>query len=172
MWCRCFFFWCSLQVNPTENSVCVGALLFLYTGDFYLNIKFQDDSTGRDLPPAWFCLPSVHIKAQEPIEAAGWAGELWPFTRQTFKYAPKTSAELLRIILNLELNPVWTCLSLFQLCRFIFCSISPSCPLTLDAFLLRQFDMKTQPFSQVYVRWKHYCQSYNFTLKLFSVFDM
>lgn len=58
------------QVNPTENSVCVGALLFLYTGDFYLNIKFQDDSTSRDLPPAWFCLPSVHIKAQEPIEAA------------------------------------------------------------------------------------------------------
>uniref|UniRef100_A0A673KC59 Trafficking protein particle complex 9 n=1 Tax=Sinocyclocheilus rhinocerous TaxID=307959 RepID=A0A673KC59_9TELE len=57
-------------VNPTENSVCVGALLFLYTGDFYLNIKFQDDSTARDLPPAWFCLPSVHIRAQEPIEAA------------------------------------------------------------------------------------------------------
>uniref|UniRef100_A0A8C2KPK2 Trafficking protein particle complex 9 n=1 Tax=Cyprinus carpio TaxID=7962 RepID=A0A8C2KPK2_CYPCA len=57
-------------VNPTENSVCVGALLFLYTGDFYLNIKFQDDSTARDLPPAWFCLPSVHIRAQEPIQAA------------------------------------------------------------------------------------------------------
>uniref|UniRef100_A0A8C1GPH5 Trafficking protein particle complex 9 n=1 Tax=Cyprinus carpio TaxID=7962 RepID=A0A8C1GPH5_CYPCA len=52
-------------VNPTENSVCVGALLFLYTGDFYLNIKFQDDSTARDLPPAWFCLPSIHIRAQE-----------------------------------------------------------------------------------------------------------
>ncbi|XP_059365102.1 trafficking protein particle complex subunit 9 isoform X1 [Carassius carassius] len=57
-------------VNPTENSVCVGALLFLYTGDFYLNIKFQDESTARDLPPAWFCLPSVHIRAQEPIQAA------------------------------------------------------------------------------------------------------
>uniref|UniRef100_A0A8C1GS20 Trafficking protein particle complex 9 n=1 Tax=Cyprinus carpio TaxID=7962 RepID=A0A8C1GS20_CYPCA len=57
-------------VNPTENSVCVGALLFLYTGDFYLNIKFQDDSTARDLPPAWFCLPSIHIRAQEPIQAA------------------------------------------------------------------------------------------------------
>uniref|UniRef100_A0A672RI94 Trafficking protein particle complex subunit 9 n=1 Tax=Sinocyclocheilus grahami TaxID=75366 RepID=A0A672RI94_SINGR len=55
-------------VKPTENSVCVGALLFLYTGDFYLNIKFQDDSTARDLPPAWFCLPSVHVKAQEPVE--------------------------------------------------------------------------------------------------------
>ncbi|XP_051991996.1 trafficking protein particle complex subunit 9-like isoform X2 [Xyrauchen texanus] len=57
------------SVNPAENSVCIGALLFLYTGDFYLNIKFQDDSTGRDLPPTWFCLPSVHIKAQEQIEA-------------------------------------------------------------------------------------------------------
>uniref|UniRef100_A0A673FRT4 Trafficking protein particle complex subunit 9-like n=1 Tax=Sinocyclocheilus rhinocerous TaxID=307959 RepID=A0A673FRT4_9TELE len=55
-------------VKPTENSVCVGALLFLYTGDFYLNIKFQDDSTARDLPPTWFCLPSVHVKAQEPVE--------------------------------------------------------------------------------------------------------
>ncbi|XP_051526754.1 trafficking protein particle complex subunit 9-like isoform X2 [Myxocyprinus asiaticus] len=58
------------SVNPAENSVCMGALLFLNTGDFYLNIKFQDDSTGRDLPRAWFCLPSVHIKAQEQIEAA------------------------------------------------------------------------------------------------------
>ncbi|XP_062874344.1 trafficking protein particle complex subunit 9 [Trichomycterus rosablanca] len=58
------------SVRPSENSTCAGALLFLYTGDFYLNIKFQDDSVGRDLPPAWFCLPSVHIRAQEPIEAA------------------------------------------------------------------------------------------------------
>ncbi|XP_051948272.1 trafficking protein particle complex subunit 9-like [Xyrauchen texanus] len=56
------------SVNPAENSVCMGALLFLNTGDFYP--KFQDDSTGSDLPPAWFCLPSVHIKAQEQIEAA------------------------------------------------------------------------------------------------------
>ncbi|XP_071229754.1 trafficking protein particle complex subunit 9-like isoform X3 [Salvelinus alpinus] len=59
-------------VNPTENSVCMGALLFLYTGDFYLNIKFQDDSAGqgKELPPSWFGLPSVHIKALEvPIEA-------------------------------------------------------------------------------------------------------
>ncbi|XP_061111345.1 trafficking protein particle complex subunit 9 isoform X2 [Conger conger] len=53
-------------VNPTENSICVGALLFLYTGDFYLNIKFQDDNSSRELPLAWFCLPSVHIKAQDP----------------------------------------------------------------------------------------------------------
>uniref|UniRef100_A0A674CRI6 Trafficking protein particle complex subunit 9 n=1 Tax=Salmo trutta TaxID=8032 RepID=A0A674CRI6_SALTR len=59
-------------VKPTENSVCIGALLFLYTGDFYLNIKFQDDSAGqgKELPPSWFGLPSVHIKALEaPIEA-------------------------------------------------------------------------------------------------------
>uniref|UniRef100_W5LNM2 Trafficking protein particle complex subunit 9 n=1 Tax=Astyanax mexicanus TaxID=7994 RepID=W5LNM2_ASTMX len=58
------------SVNPAGDSTCVGALLFLYTGDFYLNIKFQDDSAGRDLPPAWFCLPSVHVRAQEPIQAA------------------------------------------------------------------------------------------------------
>eukprot|EP00064_Thunnus_orientalis_P000107 superscaffoldBa00000005_g107 len=45
-------------VKPKESSVCVGALLFLYTGDFYLNIKFQDDSAGRELPLAWFTLPS------------------------------------------------------------------------------------------------------------------
>ncbi|XP_029919002.1 trafficking protein particle complex subunit 9 [Myripristis murdjan] len=57
-------------VKPKENSVCVGALLFLYTGDFYLNIKFQDDSAGRELPLAWFALPSVHIKAQDtPLQA-------------------------------------------------------------------------------------------------------
>ncbi|XP_064876508.1 trafficking protein particle complex subunit 9 isoform X2 [Oncorhynchus nerka] len=60
------------MVKPTENSVCMGAILFLYTGDFYLNIKFQDDSAGqgKELPPSWFGLPSVHIKALEaPIEA-------------------------------------------------------------------------------------------------------
>ncbi|XP_039593628.1 trafficking protein particle complex subunit 9 [Polypterus senegalus] len=51
------------SVNPTENFICVGALLFLYTGDFYLNIKFQDDNSSRELPLAWFCLPSVHLKA-------------------------------------------------------------------------------------------------------------
>ncbi|TSR63302.1 Trafficking protein particle complex subunit 9 [Bagarius yarrelli] len=56
-------------VSPAENSTCAGALLFLYTGDFYLNIKFQDDSTSRELPPTWFCLPSVHVRAQEPIQA-------------------------------------------------------------------------------------------------------
>ncbi|KAM4630730.1 trafficking protein particle complex subunit 9 isoform 2-T2 [Polymixia lowei] len=58
-------------VKPKENSICVGALLFLYTGDFYLNIKFQDDSTGRELPLAWFGLPSVHIKALDTPPEAG-----------------------------------------------------------------------------------------------------
>ncbi|KAI9548567.1 Trafficking protein particle complex subunit 9 [Dissostichus eleginoides] len=58
-------------VKPKESSVCVGALLFLYTGDFYLNIKFQDDSAGRDLPLAWFTLPSVHIRALDPPQQAG-----------------------------------------------------------------------------------------------------
>ncbi|XP_034747298.1 trafficking protein particle complex subunit 9 isoform X2 [Etheostoma cragini] len=57
-------------VKPKENSVCVGALLFLYTGDFYLKIKFQDDSAGRELPLAWFTLPSVHIRAlATPLQA-------------------------------------------------------------------------------------------------------
>ncbi|XP_041811347.1 trafficking protein particle complex subunit 9 isoform X2 [Chelmon rostratus] len=57
-------------VKPKESCVCVGALLFLYTGDFYLNIKFQDDSAGRELPLAWFTLPSVHVRAQDaPLQA-------------------------------------------------------------------------------------------------------
>ncbi|KAM3595839.1 uncharacterized protein V6R79_003704 [Siganus canaliculatus] len=57
-------------VKPKEKSLCVGALLFLYTGDFYLNIKFQDDSAGRELPLAWFTLPSVHVRAQDaPLQA-------------------------------------------------------------------------------------------------------
>ncbi|XP_034455272.1 trafficking protein particle complex subunit 9 isoform X2 [Hippoglossus hippoglossus] len=58
-------------VKPKESIVCVGALLFLYTGDFYLNIKFQDDSAGRELPLAWFTLPSVHIKALDTPQQAG-----------------------------------------------------------------------------------------------------
>uniref|UniRef100_A0AAQ5YT23 Trafficking protein particle complex 9 n=1 Tax=Amphiprion ocellaris TaxID=80972 RepID=A0AAQ5YT23_AMPOC len=58
-------------VKPKESSVCEGALLFLYTGDFYLNIKFQDDSAGRELPLAWFTLPSVHIRALDPPLQAG-----------------------------------------------------------------------------------------------------
>ncbi|XP_067364329.1 trafficking protein particle complex subunit 9 isoform X1 [Channa argus] len=57
-------------VKPKESTVCIGALLFLNTGDFYLNIKFQDDSAGRELPLAWFTLPSVHIQAVDtPLQA-------------------------------------------------------------------------------------------------------
>ena len=66
------------QVKPKESSVCVGALLLLYTGDFYLNIKFQDDSAGRELPLAWFTLPSVHIKSQDtPLHAGAWSSGVW-----------------------------------------------------------------------------------------------
>ncbi|XP_059899659.1 LOW QUALITY PROTEIN: trafficking protein particle complex subunit 9 [Gadus macrocephalus] len=61
-------------VKPQEKAVCAGALLFLCTGDFYLNIRFQDDSSssgGRELPLSWFCLPSVHIKALDTPPEAG-----------------------------------------------------------------------------------------------------
>uniref|UniRef100_A0A3B3UJY1 Trafficking protein particle complex subunit 9-like n=1 Tax=Poecilia latipinna TaxID=48699 RepID=A0A3B3UJY1_9TELE len=57
-------------VKPRESSVCEGALLFLYTGDFYLNMKVQDDSARRELPLAWFTLPGVHVRAQDtPLQA-------------------------------------------------------------------------------------------------------
>uniref|UniRef100_A0A8D3CDM2 Trafficking protein particle complex subunit 9 n=1 Tax=Scophthalmus maximus TaxID=52904 RepID=A0A8D3CDM2_SCOMX len=57
-------------IDTVKSAVCEGALLFLYTGDFYLNIKFQDDSAGRELPLAWFTLPSVHIRALDiPLQA-------------------------------------------------------------------------------------------------------
>uniref|UniRef100_A0A3Q4FXZ2 Trafficking protein particle complex subunit 9 n=1 Tax=Neolamprologus brichardi TaxID=32507 RepID=A0A3Q4FXZ2_NEOBR len=59
------------KVKPNESTVCEGALLFLYTGDFYLSIKFQDDSAGRELPLAWFTLPSVHIRALDTPPQAG-----------------------------------------------------------------------------------------------------
>ncbi|XP_065525086.1 trafficking protein particle complex subunit 9 isoform X2 [Lathamus discolor] len=55
------------SVKPTKDSVCFGALLFLYTGDFYLTIKFHEDICNRELPLSWFCLPSVHIRATEPV---------------------------------------------------------------------------------------------------------
>lgn len=57
-------------VKPTKDSVYVGALLFLYTGDFYLNIKFHEDNCSRELPLSWLCLPSVHIRATEPVAPA------------------------------------------------------------------------------------------------------
>lgn len=58
------------SVQPTEYSVCFGSLLFLYTGDFFLDIKFQDDNVARELPLSWFCLPSVHIRAVNSISEA------------------------------------------------------------------------------------------------------
>uniref|UniRef100_A0A8V0Y402 Trafficking protein particle complex subunit 9 n=1 Tax=Gallus gallus TaxID=9031 RepID=A0A8V0Y402_CHICK len=58
------------SVKPTKDSVYFGALLFLYTGDFYLNIKFHEDNCSKELPLSWFCLPSVHIRAVEPVAEA------------------------------------------------------------------------------------------------------
>lgn len=52
-------------VKPTKDSVYFGSLLFLYTGDFYLNIKFHEDNCSRELPLSWLCLPSVHIRATD-----------------------------------------------------------------------------------------------------------
>lgn len=54
-----------LQVQPSGQSACLGALLFLYTGDFFLHIRFHEDCKSKELPPSWFCLPSVHVRAQE-----------------------------------------------------------------------------------------------------------
>lgn len=53
----------SPQVQPSGQSACLGALLFLYTGDFFLHIHFHQDSASKELPPSWFCLPSVHVRA-------------------------------------------------------------------------------------------------------------
>ncbi|XP_067887838.1 trafficking protein particle complex subunit 9 isoform X3 [Heterodontus francisci] len=55
-------------VKSTEDFVCSGALLFLYAGDYYLNIKFHDDNSSRELPLSWFCLPSVHVRAMDPLQ--------------------------------------------------------------------------------------------------------
>ncbi|XP_054981496.1 trafficking protein particle complex subunit 9 isoform X3 [Sorex araneus] len=51
------------EVQPAGQSACLGALLFLYTGDFFLHIRFHEGSSGPELPPAWFCLPPVHVRA-------------------------------------------------------------------------------------------------------------
>lgn len=53
------------QVQPSGQAACLGALLFLYTGDFFLHIRFHEDSTSKELPQSWFCLPSVHVRALE-----------------------------------------------------------------------------------------------------------
>lgn len=52
-------------VQPSGQASCLGALLFLYTGDFFLHIRFHEDSKSKELPPSWFCLPSVHVRALE-----------------------------------------------------------------------------------------------------------
>ncbi|XP_036063818.1 trafficking protein particle complex subunit 9 isoform X1 [Onychomys torridus] len=52
-------------VQPSGQSACLGALLFLYTGDFFLHIRFHEDCKSKELPPSWFCLPSVHVRALE-----------------------------------------------------------------------------------------------------------
>ncbi|ERE84740.1 trafficking protein particle complex subunit 9-like protein [Cricetulus griseus] len=52
-------------VQPSGQSTCLGALLFLYTGDFFLHIRFHEDCKSKELPPSWFCLPSVHVRALE-----------------------------------------------------------------------------------------------------------
>ncbi|XP_057648266.1 trafficking protein particle complex subunit 9 isoform X2 [Chionomys nivalis] len=53
------------SVQPSGQSACLGALLFLYTGDFFLHIRFHEDCKSKELPPSWFCLPSVHVRALE-----------------------------------------------------------------------------------------------------------
>ncbi|XP_062918897.1 trafficking protein particle complex subunit 9 isoform X1 [Mobula hypostoma] len=55
-------------VKSSEDFVCSGSLLFLYAGDYYLNIKFHDDNSSRELPLSWFCLPSVHVRAMDPTQ--------------------------------------------------------------------------------------------------------
>ncbi|XP_067568922.1 trafficking protein particle complex subunit 9 isoform X4 [Pseudorca crassidens] len=51
------------KVRPSGQSACLGALLFLCTGDFFLRIRFHEDSSSKGLPPSWFRLPSVHVRA-------------------------------------------------------------------------------------------------------------
>lgn len=50
-------------MRPSGQSACLGALLFLCTGDFFLRIRFHEDSSSKGLPPSWFRLPSVHVRA-------------------------------------------------------------------------------------------------------------
>ncbi|XP_066874222.1 trafficking protein particle complex subunit 9 isoform X3 [Kogia breviceps] len=51
------------EVRPSGQAACLGALLFLCTGDFFLRIRFHEDSSSRGLPPSWFRLPSVRVRA-------------------------------------------------------------------------------------------------------------
>lgn len=52
-------------VQPSGQAACLGALLFLYTGDFFLRVRVHADGASKELPPSWFCLPSVHVRALE-----------------------------------------------------------------------------------------------------------
>ncbi|KAK2489695.1 hypothetical protein MC885_015400 [Smutsia gigantea] len=50
-------------VQPSGQAACLGALLFLYTGDFFLHVRFHEDRSSKELPQSWFCLPSVRVRA-------------------------------------------------------------------------------------------------------------
>lgn len=52
-----------LQVQPAGQVACLGALLFLHTGDFSLHIRSQGDGKSQELPRAWLCLPGVRVRA-------------------------------------------------------------------------------------------------------------
>ncbi|MBZ3870710.1 Trafficking protein particle complex subunit 9 [Sciurus carolinensis] len=70
-------------VQPSGRSSCLGALLFLYTGDFFLHIRFHEDSKSKELPPSWFCLPSVHegLREREPRRLSAGRGKSRGTTR-------------------------------------------------------------------------------------------
>lgn len=53
----------SPQVQPSGQSACLGTLLFLCAGDFFLHIRCHADGSGKELPQSCFCLPSVHVRA-------------------------------------------------------------------------------------------------------------
>lgn len=53
------------QVQPSGQSACLGALLFLHTGDFSLHIRSQADGKSKELPRSWLCLPGVRVRALE-----------------------------------------------------------------------------------------------------------
>lgn len=50
--------------QPPGQGAPLGALLFLYTGDFFLHIRFHEDGPSKELPPSWFCLPSVRARLE------------------------------------------------------------------------------------------------------------
>lgn len=54
---------CLDTVQPSGQSACLGTLLFLCAGDFFLHIRCHADGSGKELPQSCFCLPSVHVRA-------------------------------------------------------------------------------------------------------------